>query len=86
MTKEQIAKLKKDNVTEFLKMDRDAGNVIKQLLYELETKENIYIRLFDAALKGMTVHYKMVQGDPKEVLNWADTLSFTSYDHEKLEV
>jgi hypothetical protein len=86
MTKEQIAKLKKDNVTEFLKMDRDAGNVIKQLLFELEKKENIYIRLFDAAPKGMTIHYEVLQGDPKEVLNWAETLGFTSYDHEKLEV
>ena len=87
MTKDEIEKLKKENVTEFLKMDRDAGNVISQLLYELENDQSkVYIRLSNPVSKGTQVNYEVVEGDPKEVLLWAETLNFTSWNSEKLEV
>ena len=87
MTEQEIAELKKANNAEFLKMDRDAGNVISHLLYELQNQQPVvYIRLSNAELQGTTVYYEVVEGDPEEVLLWAETLNFSSWDAEKLEV
>lgn len=86
MTEEEMIKLKAANVKEYLIMDRDASNVIKQLLYELEINEKIFIELYDPTPGGYITHYRTLEGDPREVLLWAETLGFTYSDTSKLEV
>lgn len=87
MTQEEIDRLYRENVEQFAKMDRDAGNMVKQLLWELQAENrDAYIRLRDAVSDGSVVFYDMVQGDPELVKGLAETLGFTSWDSNRLEV
>lgn len=87
LTQQQIIELQAYNVSEFIKMERDSGNMVKQLLWELQAHGfDTYIRLHDPVENGSVVHYKMVQGNSDLVKSYAETIGFTSWDENKLEV
>ena len=87
MTKGEIDELFQHNVSQFSQMERDAGNMVKQLLWELQAGDfNTYIRLRDPQSGGSVIHYDMVQGNTDLVQQYAKVLGFTSWDSEKLAV
>ena len=87
LTSEQIETLFQENVAEFSKMNRTAGNLVKSLLWELQDSgRNTYIRLHDAEPGGHAVSCDMVQGDAEMVKLAAESLGFKSWDNNRLEV
>ncbi len=87
LTQQQIIELQAYNVSQFIKMERDSGNMVKQLLWELQAHGfDTYIRLHDPVENGSVVHYKMVQGNSDLVKSYAETIGFTLWDDNKLEV
>jgi len=87
LTNDQIQKLFDDNVKQFSKMNRSAGNMVKGLLWELQDRgRNTYIRLKDAVDNGHVAFYEMVQGDHSLVDLAAQSLGFKSWDNNRLEV
>ena len=87
LTSEQIETLFQENVAQFSKMNRAAGNLVKSLLWELQdARRNTYIRLHGAEPKGHAVSYEMVQGDAELVKLAAESLGFKSWDNNRLEV
>lgn len=87
LTTQQIIELRAYNVSQFIKMDRDSGNMVKQLLWELQAHGyDTYIRLRDPVDNGSVVHYKMVHGNSDLVKSYAETIGFTSWDDNKLKV
>ncbi len=87
LTSEQIQKLFEENVAQFSKMDRPAGNMVKGLLWELQDENrNTYIRLHDAAADGFVVSYELVQGDAALIPLAAKSLGFKSWNSNRLEV
>ena len=68
LTDEEKRSLEGQNVAQFTLMDRDAGNVVKGLLFELQSKgRNTYIRLHDAEPEGLVVMYDVIQGSAELV-------------------
>ncbi|MGA9363125.1 MAG: hypothetical protein WBW16_02035 [Bacteroidota bacterium] len=87
LTEDEKKSLLEQNVIQYAQMDRDAGSMVKQLLWELQAKgRNTYIKLRDVAPGGSVVFYEMVQGSTQLVKDVAETLGFTSYDDHRLEV
>jgi len=87
LTEDEKKLLLKQNVAQYAQMDRDAGNMVKQLLWELQSKSrNTYIQLRDAVPDGSVIFYDVVQGTSKLVKDLADTLGFGSCDDHRLEV
>jgi hypothetical protein len=87
LTEDEKKSLLEQNVAQYAQMDRDAGNMVKQLLWELQAKgRNTYIKLRDAVPEGSGVSYDMVQGSTQLVKDVADTLGFSSCDDHRLEV
>lgn len=53
LTEDEKKSLLDQNVAQFAQMDRDSGNMVRQLLWELQAKgRNTYIKLRDAAPEG----------------------------------
>ncbi len=87
LTQDQVQKLFQENLLQFNKMNRAAGNMVKGLLWELQDSgRNTYIRLKDAVADGHVVFYEMVQGDEKIIPVAAQSLGFKSWDNNRLEV
>ena len=87
LTPDQIEELFKENVSQFSKMNRSAGNMVKGLLWELQDGvRNTYIRLTNAVEDGHVVEYEMVQGEQSLVELAAQSLGFKSWVNNKLEV
>ena len=87
LTEDEKKLLLKQNVAQYAQLDRDAGNMVKQLLWELQAKgRNTYIRLRNVVPNGSIVFYDMVQGSADLVKGLADDLGFTSRDDHRLEV
>jgi hypothetical protein len=87
LTLSQIDQLFQENLVQFSKMNRAAGNLVKALLWELQdVGRNTYIRLRDAVNDGHVVSYDMVQGDPNLVNLAAESLGFKSWNANRLEV
>lgn len=94
LTPEKIKKIKQDNESQFIQMDRDSCNMVKQLLSHLQAKGfDTYISLYNPQKNGSIVHFKMEQGNFSLVKSYAETLGFTSCDergddnkHNRLEV
>jgi len=87
LNSDQIKNLFEDNVAQFSKMKRAAGNMVKGLLWELQDQgRNTYIRLKNAVENGYVVEYDMVMGDHSLVDLAAQSLGFKSWDNNKLEV
>ncbi|MCX6151102.1 MAG: N-acetylmuramoyl-L-alanine amidase [Ignavibacteriales bacterium] len=87
LTSDQVQKLFQDNVAQFSKMNRSAGNMVKGLLWELQDGgRNTYIRLKDAVQDGHIIFYELVQGDPKLIALAAQSLGFKSWENNRLEV
>ncbi len=87
LTQSQIDDLFKENVIQFSKMNRAAGNMVKGFLWELQDGgRNTYIRLKNAVVDGHVVEYELVQGDHSLVDLAAQSLGFKSWDNNKLEV
>jgi len=87
VTQQQIDELFQHNVSQFTKMDRDSGNMVKQLLWELQAHGNTtYIRLREPVENGSAVFYDVAQGNAELVKLYADSLGFASWDDNRLEV
>lgn len=87
LTEVQIQNLFQENLIQFSKMNRAAGNMVKGLLWELQDGgRNTYIRLKDAVIDGHVVFYEIVQGNEKFVPLAAQSLGFKSWDNNRLEV
>ncbi len=87
LTDEQKRLLENQNVAQFTLMDRDAGNMVKELILALHSQgRNTYIRLRDAVPEGMVVSYDIAQGTVDVVKRLAGELGFTSCDEHTLEV
>ena len=87
LTPQQIEELFNHNSSQFVKMERDSGNMVKQLLWDLQAHDNnTYIRLRDPAENGSVVFYEMVQGKSDLVKLYAESIGFTSCDKSRLEV
>ncbi|MCH7755465.1 N-acetylmuramoyl-L-alanine amidase [candidate division KSB1 bacterium] len=87
LTPQQIKELFDQNASQFVKMERDSGNMVKQLLWDLQAHgNNTYISLRDPVENGSVVFYKLAQGDADLVKVYAEAIGFTSWAENRLEV
>ncbi len=87
MSDDERRRLYEENVRELDRMNVAAASVVKGLIMELERHGRAtYIRLGNAAPRGHTVEYTLVQGDRHLVSAVATALGFRTVTDTRLEV